>query len=61
MAEKACRTCRLIVTGDVCPGCQGSNLSKSWEGYILIEDTEKSEVATQIGAKAPGKYALKLK
>ncbi|MCX6767396.1 MAG: DNA-directed RNA polymerase subunit E'' [Candidatus Micrarchaeota archaeon] len=61
MAEKACRTCRIIVSGDVCANCKGTDLTKSWEGYILIEDPEGSEVAKAIGAKVPGKYALKLK
>ena len=61
MAHKACKKCRLIVEGDVCPNCQqAGELSKSWMGYIFIMDT-KSEIAKKIGAKAPGKFALKIK
>jgi RNA polymerase subunit RPABC4/transcription elongation factor Spt4 len=61
MVQKACKKCRLIVEGDVCPNCQqAGDLSKSWMGYIFIMDTS-SEVATTIGAKAPGRYALKIK
>ncbi|MBI3588711.1 hypothetical protein HY995_04255 [Candidatus Micrarchaeota archaeon] len=61
MAEKACRRCRLIVNGDVCPLCKDSELTKSFEGYILVVNPEGSEVANAIGALTPGKYALKIK
>jgi len=61
MAEKACKKCRLIVSGEACPNCNASEFAKGWEGYIFIEDPEGSEVASTIGAKAPGKYALKIK
>ncbi|NYZ74927.1 DNA-directed RNA polymerase, subunit E'' [Candidatus Micrarchaeota archaeon] len=61
MTEKACRKCRMIVTGDICPMCKDSELTKTWEGYILIINPENSEVAAAIGVKAPGKYALKIK
>ncbi|MEW5955392.1 MAG: transcription elongation factor subunit Spt4 [Candidatus Micrarchaeota archaeon] len=61
MTEKACRKCRIIVTGDVCPVCKDSELTKTWEGYIIIANAEGSEVAAAIGVKAPGKYALKIK
>ncbi len=60
MTEKACRKCRLIVTGDVCPVCKDSQLTRSWEGYIIVTDPN-GEVGTAIGAKFPGKYALKIK
>jgi DNA-directed RNA polymerase subunit E" len=66
MSEKACLNCRLIVLGEVCPLCKQSNLSKKWEGYIYVEGPEgkpvvDSEVAKEIGAQVPGKYALKMK
>ncbi|HII38828.1 TPA: DNA-directed RNA polymerase, subunit E'' [Candidatus Micrarchaeota archaeon] len=61
MTEKACRNCRMIVSGDVCPMCKDSELTKTWEGYIMIVNPEGSEVASAIGVKAPGKYALKIK
>ncbi len=60
--EKACRNCRLVVDGPICPLCNtADHLTKTWEGYIIIVNQEGSEVATAIGAKTPGKYALKLK
>ena len=61
MVERACRKCRLIVVGDVCPVCKESELTKSWEGHIIIVDPEHSEVAKAIGATVPGRYALKVK
>ncbi len=60
MVEKACKNCRLIVTGESCPNCKGTDLTKSWEGYIIIINPE-SESGKAISAKAPGKYALKIK
>ncbi len=62
MTEKACRGCRLVVEGPICPLCNtGDHLTKTWEGHILIVNPEGSEVATAIGAKTPGRYALKIK
>jgi len=61
MVEKACIKCRLIVSGDVCPTCHESELTKTFEGYILVVNPEGSQVAEAIGAKVPGRYALKIK
>ena len=61
MTEKACKNCRLIVVGDVCPVCKDSELTKTWEGYILMANPKDSQIAGAIGAGAPGKYALKIK
>ena len=60
MAEKACRKCRLIVNGDICPNCKESDLTKAFEGFILLINPE-GEVGHAIGATTPGKYALKIK
>ncbi|MFH1247190.1 MAG: transcription elongation factor subunit Spt4 [Candidatus Micrarchaeota archaeon] len=62
MTERACRSCRLIVEGPVCPLCNTADyLTKTWEGRITIVNPEGSEVATAIGAKTSGMYALKIK
>lgn len=61
MTEKACKKCRLIVKGDVCPVCKDSQLTKTWEGYIVLVNADGSQVAEAIGARTPGKYALKIK
>ncbi|MEM4255382.1 MAG: transcription elongation factor subunit Spt4 [Candidatus Norongarragalinales archaeon] len=59
--EKACRKCRRIVQGDVCPADQSTDLTKTFEGYIVILGPEQSEVAKAVNATTPGKYALKIK
>ena len=59
--EKACRKCRKIVDGDVCAACGGTNLTKTFEGYIVVLNPQASQVCEVIGAKIPGKYALKIK
>ncbi len=60
--DKACRNCRLIVAGPVCPLCNtGEYLTKTWEGHIDVINPEGSEVAKAINAKTKGRYALKIK
>lgn len=44
----------------VCKNCGSSDLTKNWYGYIVIIDTEKSEIAKTLGIKNPGKYALRV-
>jgi len=61
VSEKACKKCRRIVTEDACPICENSKLTKSWEGYILLISVDGSEIANEIHASIPGKYALKIK
>ncbi len=61
MSEKACKNCRYITTEDKCPVCGSKDLTRKWEGYILIINPEESEIAKEIGAKIPGKYAQKIK
>lgn len=62
MVERACKVCRFVVTeGHVCPNCNSKELTEKWSNYILIFDPENSELAKRIGAKTPGKYALRIK
>ncbi len=61
MTQKACRNCRILVDGDVCPLCKSTALTKTWEGSIMLVNTEGSEVAAEIGVTTPGVYALKIK
>ena len=60
MVEKACKKCRSIITSDACPVCGNTDLTKTWEGYILLFDPEQ-EIGKALNAKTPGKYALKIK
>lgn len=61
MAQKACRNCRIIVESDKCPICQSGDLTKTWEGLIMIINPEGSEVCQTISVTIPGIYALKIK
>ncbi len=59
--EKACKRCRLIISqGDVCPVCGGTELTHKWNGYVVILNSEKSEIAKKLNIKVNGTYALSL-
>ena len=60
MPDKACRICRRIVKGNICPACKASDLSKSWKGILVVVSPE-SEIAQEAGITAPGKYAIRVK
>ncbi len=58
---KACKNCRMIIAqGEVCPICNASNLTTKWNGYIIITNMEKSEVAKKLDIKVNGTYALSI-
>ncbi len=62
MVEKASRNCRLIILeGNKCTNCGSTDLTEKWSSYIVVFDPEKSELAKKIGAKVPGKYAVRIK
>jgi len=57
---KACKQCHLIIDeGEICPRCKGT-LSE-WQGYAIIIDYTRSDIARQIGVQENGKYALKVR
>lgn len=58
--EKACKLCRRLVSGDMCPACKGSDLTKNWKGVVVIIDPD-SEIAEVMDIKAPGRYAIKVR
>lgn len=58
--EKACKICRLVYEGDVCPGCGKKEFSDNFKGKIEIVDPEKSEMAKQLKVNKKGIYAIKL-
>lgn len=60
MPEKACKTCRRLVKGNLCPVCKSSDLTKNWKGVLLVVDAD-SEIAKKAGVTAPGKYAVRVK
>jgi DNA-directed RNA polymerase subunit E" len=61
MIEKACRNCRMISNGPICPNCRSTNLSDDWSGLVIIIDPDTSEIAKMMKIKAPGKYAIKVR
>ena len=50
----------FLTDQDKCPLCEGE-LSKEWQGMLVILDWETSEVAKHMDIRANGKYALKVR
>lgn len=61
MTEKACKNCRYISSGQVCPNCKSTNLSDDWTGLAIVMDPSKSEIAKKMGIKAAGRYAVRVR
>ena len=61
MKERACRNCKSITEGSVCPLCGGASLSEDWIGYVVVLDPENSEIAKRLKISQPGKYALRVR
>ena len=61
MTDKACKNCRFISNGPVCPNCKSTNLSDDWSGLIVIMDAASSEVAKRMGITAPGRCAVRVR
>jgi DNA-directed RNA polymerase subunit E" len=57
---RACKVCQFISEGAKCPRC-GGETSREWQGYLLVVDPEKSEIARKLGIHAGGRYALRVK
>ncbi|MGB0856115.1 MAG: transcription elongation factor subunit Spt4, partial [Nitrosopumilus sp.] len=36
--EMACRKCKFVTTGKVCPVCKSSDLTPDWNGIVLVVD-----------------------
>ena len=60
MTEKACKTCRRLLKGNICPACKSSELTTNWKGVVVVFDAN-SEIAREAGITAPGKYAVRVK
>jgi DNA-directed RNA polymerase subunit E" len=57
---RACKNCSLITEEDVCQLC-GNQTSKEWQGYVIIIDHTRSEIAKRMGINVNGKFALKVR
>ena len=56
----ACRKCKYVTTGKVCPACKSSDLTPDWNGIVLVVEPSYSIVAKTLGITEKGKYALKV-
>lgn len=60
MAENACRTCKRLVKGNLCPVCKSNDVTRTWKGVVMVKDVN-SEIAKEANITAPGRYAIKVK
>jgi DNA-directed RNA polymerase subunit E" len=60
MTEKACKTCKRLLKGNLCPACKSSELTPSWKGIVVVFDAN-SEIAKEAAITAAGKYAIRIK
>lgn len=61
LGEKACKNCRMISAGPVCPNCKSTNLSDDWTGLVIVIDPNNSEIAKKMVIKTSGKYAIRVR
>lgn len=61
MTEKACKDCRFVSNGPVCPNCKSTNLSDDWSGLVIVLDPKTSEIAKKMGVVTPGRYAIRVR
>jgi DNA-directed RNA polymerase subunit E" len=61
LTDKACKNCKYISNGPICPNCKSTNLSDDWSGLVVIVDPSASEVAKRMGIKAAGRYAVRVR
>ena len=58
--ELACKECKNLSSGKVCPICHSTDLTTDWSGLIVLSDPDKSQVAKQLEFTKPGRYAIKV-
>jgi DNA-directed RNA polymerase subunit E" len=58
--EVACKKCKAVTIGKVCPICKATDLTPGWSGIIIIFDALKSQIAATLDISIPHKYALKV-
>ncbi len=57
---KACKICRTIYEGkEKCPKCDSKEFIETIKGRIIVLNPEKSEIASKIGIKEKGEFAIK--
>ncbi len=58
--QRACKHCSYITEEETCPLC-GNQTSEDWQGYVIIIDHTKSEIAKRMGINVNGKFALRVR
>ena len=58
--EMACRPCKCVTIGKICPACKSSDLTPDWQGIVLVANPGESKIAKTLGISVKGKYALKV-
>ena len=43
--EMACRKCKCVTIGKVCPACKSSDLTPDWQGIVLVANPSESRIA----------------
>ena len=61
MVIRACKECKRIVKGNICPACKTSELTRNWKGIVIVINPSESLIAKEAGITAPGKYAIRVK
>lgn len=59
--EKACPKCKTIFDGAKCTNCGEGNGVEGFKGEAVVFNPEKSIIAHNLGIKAKGRFALKIK
>ncbi len=60
MVLKACTNCMYLSEEDTCPLCAGET-TRDWQGFVIILDYSRSQIAEKMGFEHNGKYALKVR
>ncbi len=58
----ACSECHLILPDDAdqCMRHPSAPVSTDWNGYVVVMDPNRSEIAERLNIDVPGNYALKV-
>lgn len=62
MEEMVCKNCRIVIShGDKCPLCGSTELTSRWNGYVIMLNADKSDIAKKLGLKVNSIFALNIK
>lgn len=58
----ACAECHLVLEDgvDQCPRHPSAKVSTDHQGYVIVVNPNRSEIAKRLEVELPGKYALKV-